>query len=153
AVAEAVGDREGDGPLVARARQGDEQAVRVLVRRYNQQLFRVARGIVRDDGEAEDVVQAAYVRAFTSLDGYRGEASFSTWLTRIALNEAYGRLRRRRPTVELSAVETADGSGGGQLLMFPGVPSPASPENEAGREQVRQVLEQAIDAIPEPFRL
>src|SRR3546814_20418863 len=109
----------------------DLQAVRVLVRRYNQQLFRVARGVVHDDGEAEDIVQAAYVRAFTSLDGYRGEASFSTWLTRIALNEACGRLRRRRPTVELSAVDATDGSGGGRLLMFPGMP-------EIGRASCRE---------------
>src|SRR3546814_8342060 len=113
AVPDVPGDVSRDGQLVTLARQGDEQAVRVLVRRYNQQLFRVARGVVHDDGEAEDIVQAAYVRAFTSLDGYRGEASFSTWLTRIALNEAYGRLRRRRPTVELSAVDATDGSGGG----------------------------------------
>jgi RNA polymerase sigma-70 factor (ECF subfamily) len=120
---------------------------------YNQQLFRVARGVVRDDAEAEDVVQAAYVRAFTALAGYRGEASFSTWLTRIALNEACGRLRRRRPTVELSEVEAAEGSEGGRLLMFSTAQGPANPENEAGREQVRQFLERAIAAIPEAFRL
>src|SRR3546814_17382500 len=78
AVPDVPGDVSRDGQLVTLARQGDEQAVRVLVRRYNQQLFRVARGVVHDDGEAEDIVQAAYVRAFTSLDGYRGEASFST---------------------------------------------------------------------------
>ena len=147
-----VGDTATDGRLVALARRGSERAVRVLVRRYNQLLFRVARGVVADDAEAEDVVQAAYVQAFTRLDGYRGEAAFSTWLTRIALNEAYGRLRRRRPTVEFSET-VADGIEQGRLLAFPTARSPADPENEAGREQVRQVLERAIEAIPEPFRL
>lgn len=150
---EAISDASSDQRLVVLARHGNERAVRVLVRRYNQQLFRVARGVVRDDGEAEDVVQAAYVHAFTSLGGYRGESSFSTWLTRIALNEAYGRLRRRRPTVELSEVEAVDVSEGGRLLMFSITQGPANPENEAGREQVRQVLERAIEAIPESFRL
>lgn len=149
-VSGAVGDATGDDRLVALARSGDEQAVRVLVRRHNQLLFRVARGVLHDDGEAEDVVQAAYVRAFTALDAYRGEASFSTWLTRIALNEAYGRLRRRRPTAELTEAEDPEG---GRLLMFPTARPPASPENEAGRQQVRQVLERAIEAVPEPFRM
>lgn len=150
---EAITGASSDRRLVALARHGNEQAVRVLVRRYNRQLFRVARGIVRDDPEAEDVVQAAYVRAFTSLEGYRGEASFSTWLTRIALNEAYGRLRRHRPTVEFSEVEAAVDPERGRLLMFPTAQGPADPENEAGREQVRQFLERAIETIPEPFRL
>src|SRR5512147_3255485 len=99
----------GDEELVARAREGSEQAVRLLVRRYNKQLFRTARGVMRDDAEAEDVVQEAYVRAFTSLDGFRGGALFSTWLTRIALNVAYGRLRRKRPMVELSQIEAEGG--------------------------------------------
>lgn len=150
---EAIGEVSSDERLVALARHGNEQAVRVLVRRYNQQLFRVARGVLRDDAEAEDVVQAAYVHAFTALAGYRGEASFSTWLTRIALNEAYGRLRRRRPTVELSEVEAVEDSEGGGLLIFPSAQGSANPENEAGREQARQFLERAIGAIPESFRL
>lgn len=101
-----VNPASGDEELVALAREGSEQAVRVLVQRYNQLLFRTARGVVRDDAEAEDdVVQEAYVRAFTSLGGFRGEALFSTWLTRIALNVAYERLRRKRPMVELSQIE------------------------------------------------
>ena len=72
-------------------------AVRALIKRHNQRLFRVARGVVRDDAEAEDIVQETYVRAFTNLGSFRGEALLSTWLTRIALNEALGRVRRRRP--------------------------------------------------------
>jgi DNA-directed RNA polymerase specialized sigma24 family protein len=66
----------------------------------NRRLYRIARGVLRNDGEAEDVVQETYVRAFTHLDSFRGDSSFATWLARIAMNEALGRLRRRRPGVE-----------------------------------------------------
>jgi RNA polymerase sigma-70 factor (ECF subfamily) len=149
----APGPASDDADLVALARQGSEAAVRLLIQRYNQQLFRTARGVVRDDAEAEDVVQEAYVRAFTKLDDFRGEASFSTWITRIALNVAYGRLRRRRPTVELSRVEAEGSTDGALIVMFPTTPVAADPEKETGREQVRRVLEQAVDQIPEPFRM
>src|SRR5690242_7158197 len=90
-----------EAELVERCRTRDEAAVRELTRRYNRRLFRIARGIVRDDVEAEDVVQDAYVRAFTRLDQFRGEASFGTWLVRIAMNEALARVSRRRPTVDI----------------------------------------------------
>lgn len=150
---ELVPDAATDEELVALAREGSEKAVRLLVRRCNQQLFRVARGVMRDDAEAEDVVQEVYVRGFTSLGRFRGEASFSTWLTRIALNEAYGRLRRKRAMVELCELEADRGAGRGQVIMFPTAPASANPESEAGREQVRQVLERAVDEIPEPFRM
>src|SRR5579884_1480552 len=81
-----------DDALVRLARSRSEFAIRALTRRYNRRLFRLARSILRDEAEAEDVVQEAWVRAFTALDGFRAEAAFSTWLTRIALNEALGRL-------------------------------------------------------------
>ena len=77
-----------DEELVGLARQGGENAVRELIKRNNQRLFRVARAVVRNDGEAEDIVQETYVRAFTSLEAFRGDSRFTTWLTRIALNEA-----------------------------------------------------------------
>lgn len=139
--------------LIALARAGNEQAVRALVKRCNQQLFRTVRGVVRDDAEAEDVVQAAYVRAFTGLDGFRGDASFSTWLTRIALNEALGRLRRRRPTVDLAEIDRPAQPERGNVIMFPMSPPPESPEGEVGREQVRRFLERTVDALPDHFRL
>jgi RNA polymerase sigma-70 factor (ECF subfamily) len=134
----------GDAALVGLARRRDEAAVRELVRRHNRRLFRVARGVLRDDAEAEDVVQETWVRAFIGLDRFRGEASLATWLTRIALNEALGRLRRRRPRAALAAL---DEKGSTIMLPLPG------PEVEAGRAQIRQVLERAVDALPEPFRL
>jgi RNA polymerase sigma-70 factor, ECF subfamily len=141
-----------DAALVELARRHDEAAVRTLVRRHNRRLFRVARSVLRDDAEAEDVVQATYVRAFTRLEGFRGEAALGTWLTRIALNEALGRLRQRRPRADLAALDAA-AAGGGSVIVFPMSPAPAGPESEAGRAQVRQVLERAVDALPEPFRL
>ena len=144
-------DNLSDDELVSLARDRDENAVRTLVGRYNQRLFRIARGIVRDENEAEDVVQATYVRAFTHLDRFRGEAAFSTWLTRIALNEGYGRIRRRRTTVELSEIDTPGQKG--HVIMFPLTPGPADPEASAGRTQVQHVLARALDELPEPFRI
>src|SRR5436853_91260 len=124
-------DREpaGDETLRSLSLLGDERAIRVLVRRYNQRLFRVARSVLRNDAEAEDVVQETYVRAFSGLSGFRGEAQLSTWLTRIALNEALGRLRRRRPTVEFSDAGLREG----QVLTVPTMPRESDPEGEAAR--------------------
>ena len=146
---EALSDEE----LIALARERDEDAVRALVQRHNRKLFRIARGVVRDDDEAEDIVQETYVRAFTRLESFRGESAFATWLARIALNEAFGRLRRRRTTAETSDLDITEQSGGGEVIMFPLSPVQANPEFETGREQVRHILELAIDRLPDPFRM
>ena len=139
-----------DDALVALARMKQPAAFEALIQRYNRRLYRVARGVVGSDVEAEDVLQDAYVRAFTRLDQFRSEALFSTWLTRIVLNEALGRMRRRRHLVALSALDQAN--GGSQLLMFPTSPAPSDPEVDAARSQLRRVLERAIDELPEAFR-
>ena len=94
----------GDAELVRRALARDEAAVRAIMQANNRRLYRLARGILRNDGEAEDVVQEAYVRAFTHLESFRGDSSLSTWLSRIAMNEALGRLRRQRPGVEWTSL-------------------------------------------------
>src|SRR5206468_8907527 len=120
--------------LVDLARAGDRQAFRAIMTRCNQRLFRIARAVVRDEAEAEDVLQEAYTRAFAAIAGFRGEAGIATWLTRIVLNEAHGRLRRQRPTVELDQVEAArEGSTGGQVLAFPNLGRSADPEADAAR--------------------
>src|SRR5438128_12305772 len=93
-----------EAELIRRARGRDESAVRAILKANNRRLYRLARGILRNDGEAEDVVQEAYVRAFTHLESFRGDSSLSTWLSQIAVNEALGRLRRRRPAVELDSL-------------------------------------------------
>lgn len=139
-----------DGALVELARHRHELAIRTLIQRYNQRLFRAARAILRSDSEAEDVVQASYVKAFTHLDGFRGEAAFSTWLTRIALNEALGRARVRRPTVGVEHIETQHAEQGA-IVLFPMSPI-VDPEAEMSRQEIRVLLERAIDDLPDPFR-
>src|ERR1700710_3111667 len=89
-----------DAELVAPARSRDEPAVRSIMQSNNRRLYRLARGILRNDSEAEDVVQETYVRAFTHLESFRGDSSLATWLARITMNEALGRLRRQRPNAE-----------------------------------------------------
>ncbi len=139
-----------DAALVALAREGDAGAIRTIIRRHNQRLFRVARAIVGNDGEAEDVVQASYVNAFTHLDGFRGEAQLSTWLTRIAVNEALGRKRERRPGASVEQIEREQQSA--QIIQFPTAISQPDPEAEMSRIEMRHLLEQAIDELPEIFR-
>ena len=91
----------GEDDLIRRARARDEAAIRAILQANNRRLFRIARGILRNDSEAEDVVQDTYVRALTHLGEFRGQSSLSTWLVRIAMNEAMGRLRGARPALPL----------------------------------------------------
>lgn len=144
-------ERLGDGPLVDLARRGDEGAIRVIIRRYNQRLFRVARSVVRNDADAEDVVQSSYVSAFTHLDGFRGESQLATWLTRITLNEALGRTRSRRPMVGLEQVDIESATSA-QIIQFPLLQTQANPETEMSRQEVRGLLEDAVDMLPAAFR-
>lgn len=88
-----------DADLVKRARQGDGATFELIVRRHNQALFRAARGVINDEGLAQEVIQEAYLRAFTHLDTFQGRASLKTWLTRIVVNQAISLKRRQRPAV------------------------------------------------------
>lgn len=144
---------QNDAQLVALARQGDEAAVRAIVRRHNRRLFRVARGVIRDDAEAEDIVQETYVRAFTQLTTFRDKSLLSTWLTRIALNEALGRLRRRRPTADLEEIDRQDRPGGARIIMFPNASWSDNPEAQLSRSQIGALIERAIDELPGPYRI
>src|SRR5947207_15879135 len=94
-----------DEEVVDRVRAGQTALYEIIMRRYNQRLYRVARAILRDDGEAEDVMQDAYVRAYQNLHQFAGKAPFSTWLTRIAVNEALARLRSRKRSPQLGDTE------------------------------------------------
>ena len=100
-----------DARLVELARSGDTGVFRTLMQRHNRRLYRVARGVLGDDSEAEDVVQETYVKAFENLAQFREEAALSTWLTRIAINEALGRKRKRRPTTALARVDAINEQG------------------------------------------
>ena len=137
--------------LVALARARNEAAVRELIRRLNPRLFRVARGLLDSDAEAEEVLQEAYLAAFGRLDAFRRDARFSTWVTRIVLNAAGMHKRRSRPHEEYDTV--AEGSGGERrVLAFPGS-GPDSPEAALGRSQLRQLLEGAVGELPPELRL
>jgi RNA polymerase sigma-70 factor (ECF subfamily) len=128
--------RLSDEEIVARVVDGDTGLFELIVRRYNQRLFRTTRAILRNDGEAEDVMQEAYVRAFVNLDQFAGEAKFSTWLTKIAVYEALGRLRRAKRKEELQ--ETMD--------------SGDSPERAAYGRELQSAIESAVDALPPMYR-
>ena len=140
-----------DLQLVRRALGRDETAVRAIIKANNRRLYRLARGILRNDNEAEDVVQETYVRAFTHLAEFRGYASLSTWLSRIAMNEALGRLRRRRPGVELSSLPP--GTLEAQIIQFPLLSATDDPERTMAQREIQHVVEAAIDELPEPFRM
>jgi len=145
-------DALGDVELVRLARERDSGAFRVIMRRHNRRLYRVARAVTRDDTEAEDVVQEAYFRAFANLGNFRGDSSLATWLTRIALNEALGRLRRQRSTVELPMLD-AESQDDTHVIPFPLMASNCDPERAVAQREIRILMERAIDALPEVFRI
>jgi RNA polymerase sigma-70 factor, ECF subfamily len=140
-----------EAELLIRARGKDRHAIRLIIQRHNQRLFRVARSIVRDDGEAEDVLQEAYCNAFANLETFRGECQLGTWLARIVMNEALGRLRRQRPAVELAAMEENPRLAA-QIIRFPNANSQLDPETTMAQREIRLLLERAIDDLPEAFR-
>jgi RNA polymerase sigma-70 factor (ECF subfamily) len=137
--------------LVARARERSEAAVRELIRRLNPRLFRVARGLVDSDAEAEEVLQEAYLSAFTHLDVFRGEARFSTWVTRIVVNVAGMARRRSRPTEEYDTV-AEDHTSAGVVVPFPGSDG-EGPEAALGRSEARRMTEAAVAALPPELRV
>jgi RNA polymerase sigma-70 factor (ECF subfamily) len=137
-----------DETVVKRVLAGETALYEILMRRYNQRLYRVARSILRNDADAEDVMQDAYVRAYEHLNQFAGEAKFSTWLTKIAVYEALGRFRRQGRTEDLDSLLNSDR----HLMagMISGIPDP---ERQAYDQELRFVLEGAIDSLPEPYRL
>ena len=130
-----------DDEVVSRVLGGDTALYEVLMRRYNQRLYRVARSILHDGAEAEDVMQEAYVRAFEHLREFAGEAKFSTWLTKIAVHEALRRVRRRGRTEDLD----------GRIMDHPARDT-RDPESQTYDRELRQVLERAVDTLPENYR-
>jgi RNA polymerase sigma factor (sigma-70 family) len=139
---------EGDIALVERILAGDRAAFATLMRVHNRRLYRLARAALRSPTEAEDALQDAYLRAFQSLHQFRGDASLSTWLSRLLLNECFGRLRRsnRRQNVipivgapeEIDAVADLDDD---------------SPDRVTDRAQIRALLEAKLDELPQDFRI
>jgi RNA polymerase sigma-70 factor (ECF subfamily) len=155
--------RESDEDLVVRVLDGDVRPFEILMRRHNQRLYRTARAIVRDDHEAEDVMQEAYVRAYEHLGDFRGlrraasgdpittdgpPARFSTWLTRITVNEALARLRKRKRSTALDGAFEVELD---ETMNAPEGTSP-TPEWHATAIELRRLLENAVDELPDGFR-
>jgi RNA polymerase sigma-70 factor (ECF subfamily) len=141
----------GDAELAKLCASRDRDAVRYVLTVNNQRLFRSAWSILKDRGEAEEAVQAAYVSAFASIATFEGRSSLTTWLTRIVINEALGRLRaqrRRRATFDAEGVTVLDSYR--EKLMAGS--QPPSPDAAVAREQLRRLLERAIAGLPENFR-
>jgi len=140
-----------DIEMAQRCRARDREAIRAIVTANNQRLFRTAWSILKDRGEAEEAVQSAYVSAFASLDTFEGRSSLSTWLTRIVVNEALGRLRvqkRRRDQLEGAGVAVLEDYR--EAFMRGSEARP--PDVALAREQMRRLLEQAVAMLPETFR-
>ncbi len=139
-----------DAALLTALCRGDGDAAALVMRRHNRSLWRIARGILRDDGEAEEAVQDTWLRAFGAAETYRGEASLGTWLARIAINEAVRRAGRRKPTVELDPIADSlplDHPGSATMAR------PAGPEHAAAHAEIRRVVERTIDTLPSPYRV
>lgn len=132
--------------LVDRAREGEGAAFTLLMQRHNQRLYRMVRAILRDEGEAEDVMQEAYVAAYQHLTEFEGRASFRTWLGRIAIHAACKRLRFRRRFESWQEGGDADCSPAGSAGRA------ADPEQEAARTELRRRLEAAVDRLPAGYR-
>jgi RNA polymerase sigma-70 factor (ECF subfamily) len=140
-------DRAPDDEIVRHIRNGDTALYEILMRRHNQRIYRVARTILRDDAEAEDVMQEAYVRAYQHLGDFAGAAKFSTWLTKIAIYEALSRLRRRARISEPKSNSDMDFD-----IMDTVTAEERDPERQTYDHELRSVLERAIEALPESYR-
>lgn len=138
-----------DAQLVAGVAAGDDAAIREMMRRYNQRLFRTARAILRDDTEAEEAVQDAWMKAIRGMAAFRAESRLSTWLIRVAANEALMRLRKLRRGTEPIPLGTEPPELPAEDR--PADPS-AGPEQMAVRAEARRMVEARIDALPEAFR-
>jgi RNA polymerase sigma-70 factor (ECF subfamily) len=148
---EAVRQDLDDVSLAARVQSGDAAAFELLMRRYNQRLYRLARSMLRDAAEAEDAVQDAYLAAYQSLGAFRGEASLGTWLSRVVVNQCLARTRRQArrdnivPMVPMGGLDEQEG-----------LPMPAddndAPDRALIRAELRAVLERKLDELPETFR-
>lgn len=136
-----------DEEVVLRVLAGETALFEIVMRRHNQRLYRVARAILRNDGEAEDVMQDAYVRAYEHLDQFAGRAKFSTWLTRIAVHEALARQRRGNRYEELEPMSEREGDPMDRFASLT-----PNPEQQTSNLELRRLLEEAVEKLPDPYR-
>jgi RNA polymerase sigma-70 factor, ECF subfamily len=140
-----------DSTLVSRVLAGDGAAFELLMRRHNRRLYRLARSMLRDAADAEEALQEAYLSAFKSLAGFRGDSALATWLSRLVVNECLARLRRqaRRDNIVPIASAAAPEQEEGQVMAASDI---ESPDDALARSEVRALLERKLDELPEAFR-
>jgi RNA polymerase sigma-70 factor (ECF subfamily) len=141
-----------DAEIVRRVRAGERALFEILMRRHNQRVYRAARAVVKDEAEVEDVMQQAYINAFTHLDQFEERSKFSTWLIRIALNEAFGRRRKMQRNESMTANQSTQDEDQGELMDTIASPQ-ADPEHQAYAQELNRVLEAAVDTLPETYRI
>jgi RNA polymerase sigma-70 factor (ECF subfamily) len=149
----AIDGKTPDSELVRRVAAHDHEAFRVLMRRHNQMLYRAARSILKNEAEAEDAVQEAYMQAYRAMGSFRGDAKVSTWLVRIVVNESITRLHkhsRRAEIIRLDGEESQPDLQSSEDSMNES--SPEQPERAAVRSETRRLLESKIDELPDAFR-
>jgi len=140
-----------DALLAARTASGDEEAFEALMRRFNQKLFRVARSILKNDADAEDALQEAYLQAYRRMGDFRGESQLGTWLTRIVINQSLMRLRAGKRDRVILPFTQPDGSDM-DLTEEIADEGAESPPDATFRAEIRRMLEHHIDALPLPMR-
>ena len=140
-----------DADLVGRALAHDAGAFRAIMQKHNRRLYRIARGILRNNSDAEDAVQDAYVSAFTHLASYRGESALGTWLSRIVINEALGRLRSKRTTLDFTSLDATRSKA--EIIQFPLATASDDPERTMAQRQILELVEHATDNLPAAFRM
>lgn len=136
--------------IVERIRAGEVALMAVLMKRHNQKLYRVARGMGVPNSECDDIIQQTYIQAYLKLPQFRGESAVTTWLTRILINQSLMFLRKQRPSV------TKDGELEGLTDAAPSanaVPPMLTPESEMLKRELRSILEDAIEQLPEEYRV
>jgi RNA polymerase sigma-70 factor, ECF subfamily len=144
-----------DAALLAAVRTGEAAAFELLMRRYNRRLYRVARAMLRDPAEAEDALQEAYLCAFRSLAGFRGDSALATWLTRVVVNECNGRLRksaRRDNIIPIVSTHARPLQEGESMAEDPSGVEEDTPDRALMRSELRALLERKIDELPQDFR-
>ena len=141
-------NRPDEMTLVGRALAREPGAFRTIMTANNQRLYRLARSIVRNDSEAEDVLQEAYLHAFARLESFRGESALATWLSRIVINEALGRLRKARRAIAVPESTLPQAT----IIPFPLNAGSSDPEKSMAQRQILELVERAMDALPEMFR-
>lgn len=137
-----------DIEVVEHVLAGDKQMFEILLRRYNQRIYRVIRSYITSDEETQDIMQEAYVKAYTKLDQFKNQAAFSTWLIRIAINEALQEIRKKKRTLtDRDSTEKLD-----VLTNFSGK-SAMNPENQTIVSETKRLIETAVDRLPEKYRM